>query len=96
MFSKLINIAYAQAQQVDVGSVTNLTIVIKRIMNTAGGLILTISAALFMWAAVQFLSAASEGGKIDKAKTTILYATVGIVVSLIAFSLPNLIVNLLQ
>lgn len=96
MFSKLINIAYAQAQQVDVGSVANLKNVITKIMNTAGGLILTISAALFMWAAVQLLVASGESGKIDKAKTTILYAAAGIVISLIAFSLPNLIVNLLQ
>lgn len=67
--------------------------IVSRIANVAGFVILAISVLMILWAAFLFLTAGAKPDNVTQARTTIIYALVGIVVALLAFALPTMVVR---
>ncbi|MEK7578705.1 MAG: hypothetical protein AAB456_03250, partial [Patescibacteria group bacterium] len=61
-----------------------------------GGIVLTISIIMLLYAAVLFLVAGASETAHTKAKNVLIYAIVGIVVALLAFSVDPFITSILQ
>lgn len=70
--------------------------VARKIANIFGTLILAISVIMILYAAFNFLTAAGDEAKVTTARTTLIYALVGIAVALLAYVLPGLVQTLFR
>lgn len=80
--------------------VTNLeggvTSIVTRVANVAGFIILAISVLMILWSAFLFLTSGGDPTKVGSARSTIIFALIGVAVALLAFALPTMVVNLFQ
>ena len=91
-------LALAQVGQVPGPIITNPTQIselIQKILNWVGGIVMTISLIMLLWAAILFLTAGASETAHGKAKNVLIYAIVGIVVAILAFSVQPLITTIL-
>ena len=56
-----------------------------------GGLVITLSVILILYAAFLYVTAAGDSEKVKQAHQTIIYAIVGIAVAIISWGIPNLV-----
>ena len=92
-------IALAQVGQVPgpiITSPTEIAQLIQRILNYLGGIVMTISLIMLLYAAVLYLTAGASETALGKAKNVLIYAVVGIVVAILAFSVQPFIQNVLR
>ena len=87
----MIPIALAAVNPTDLGGVKTI---IQNIATGFSGIVLAVAAVYLMWGAFKYITAKGEKGSIDTAKSTILYAVIGIVIAAIAYSLPTIIQNI--
>lgn len=68
--------------------------IIARTANFTGSLIIAISVIVLMYAGFKFLTAGEDEEGVTEARKMITGAVVGIIVALVAFSIPVLVVNI--
>lgn len=73
------------------GQQTNLMETLQIIINVALGIIGFIAVAMIIVGGVQYTTSAGDAARVTKAKNTILYGVVGLVIALLAFAIVNFI-----
>ena len=63
------------------------------IINVAIGLIGFIAVVVIILGGVQYTTSAGDAGKVKKAKDTIMYGIIGLVIALLAFAIVNFILG---
>ena len=61
------------------------------IINVVIGVIAFVAVAFIIFGGVQYTTSAGDPGKVKKAKDTILYGIIGLVVSMLAYSIVNFV-----
>ncbi len=69
--------------------------IIALISNFIRGLAFIIAPAMYLWAGFQYLISGGDNKKIESAKKTIIWTTVGIIIILIAGSITSIVRSLL-
>lgn len=88
--------ALAQAPSVpQLETVGGVTSFLDRIVNYLFGIFLVIAVIMIIYAAFLYLTAAGKEDQLNKAKTTIIYAVIAIVVAVVARSLVVLVRNII-
>ena len=70
-----------------------LTEVIKAIINTIIFVVGIVAVIMIILGGIQYSTSQGDPGKVKKAKDTILYGIVGLVVALVAFSIVNFVLT---
>ena len=78
---------------VDNGQGLNLMEVLNLIINVALGVIGFIAVVMIIVGGVQYTTSAGDAAKVTKAKNTIMYGVVGLVIALLAFAIVNFVLN---
>lgn len=73
------------------GYTGNLDDIITKIINVALGIIGTIAVVMIILGGYQYTTSAGDSAKVTKAKNTILYGIIGLVVALLAFAIVNFV-----
>ncbi len=63
---------------------TNIATLMGKVANWATGLLIALSTLFIIFAAFLYVTAGADPGNVDKAKTIIMYAVIGIVVALLS------------
>ncbi len=69
--------------------------IIALISNFIRGLAFIIAPAMYLWAGFQYLVSGGDNKKIDSAKKTIIWTTVGVLIILIAGSITSIVRSIL-
>jgi len=91
-------LALAQVGQVPgpiITSPTQISDLVQKILNWVGGIVMTISLIMLLWAAILFLTAGQSETAHSKAKNVLIYAIVGIAVAILAFSVQPFLTTIL-
>jgi len=72
---------------------TDITIVLDSIITGVIAIIALIAVLFVVWGGVQYLTAAGDEAQVEKAKNTISYALMGLVIAAIAYAAVTLIVG---
>lgn len=72
---------------------TNLMSTLATIINVALGVIGFVAVVMIIMGGVQYTTSAGDAAKVTKAKNTILYGIVGLVIALLAFAIVNFILG---
>ena len=75
------------------GTSDQLPIVIQNILYSVIAFVSIISVIFIVIGGVQYMSSSGDAGKVKKAKDTILYAVIGLIVSALAFVIINFVLN---
>ena len=67
--------------------------ILNTIINVALGVIGFIAVVMIIVGGVQYTTSAGDAAKVTKAKNTIMYGVVGLVIALLAFAIVNFILN---
>jgi membrane-associated HD superfamily phosphohydrolase len=70
-----------------ISSPTDISNIISRTFNWVAGIVMTIALIMLLWAAILYLTAGGSEDRLKRAKTTLIYAIVGIAVGVLAFSI---------
>ena len=73
----------------------NIITILANVLTFISGAVLTIALIMLLWAAILFLTAGASETAHTRAKTVLIYAIVGIVVAVLAFSVEPFIRNFL-
>lgn len=87
--------ASSRSLQVDIGTEQSLIRLITTIMNFAFNIFFAIAAFFLLLAAFDYLTSGGDEKRVGGIKNKLLYAVVGIVLALVARSIPALIGSLL-
>lgn len=66
---------------------------IQVIVNVALGVIGVVAVVMIILGGVQYTTSAGDAGKVKKAKDTIMYGIIGLVVALLAFAIVNFVLT---
>ncbi|MEK7148848.1 MAG: hypothetical protein AAB796_00400 [Patescibacteria group bacterium] len=80
--------------KLNVGTATQVGQLIANIANFMGSLILAISVIVILYAGFRFLTAGEEEEAITGARKMITWGIVGIIVALVAYSIPTLVTSI--
>ena len=75
----------------DPNNVGTLDAMITKVINVALGLIGTIAVVMIILGGYQYTTSAGDASKVTKAKNTILYGVIGLVIALLAFAIVNFV-----
>ena len=75
------------------GQGTNLMTVLQTIINVALGVIGFVAVVMIIMGGVQYTTSSGDAAKVTKAKNTILYGIVGLVIALLAFAIVNFVLT---
>ena len=79
-----------------VGKPGDIMTIAANILGWISGIVFTIALIMLMYAAILYLSAGASETAMSKAKGVLIYAIVGIVIAILAFSIRPFIENLLR
>lgn len=86
-----------KANGCDGSASTNLSDVIITIINSIVGALGLVAVIVIVIGGVNYMTSAGDAGKLEKAKKTILYAAIGLVICALSFAIVNfVIVNILR
>ncbi|MDO8676206.1 MAG: pilin [Candidatus Azambacteria bacterium] len=74
-------------------SPTQIAQLIQKILNWVAGIIMTIAVIMLLFSAILYLTAGGSEERVGKAKSYLLYAIIGIVVAILAFSIQPFLVT---
>lgn len=72
---------------------TELTELIKNIINVVLGVVGIIAVVMMIMGGISFITSQGDAGKVTKARNTILYGVVGLIVALLAFAIVNFVLT---
>lgn len=75
------------------GDETQLTNTMNTIINVVIGVIGFVAVVVIIIGGVQYTTSAGDAGKVKKAKDTIMYGIIGLVIALLAFAIVNFILG---
>lgn len=75
------------------GSKKDMIWYIKTIINVVLGMVGIIAVVVIIIGGISFITSQGDPGKVTKARNTILYGAVGVVVALLAFAIVNFVLN---
>lgn len=75
------------------GSNTDLTDIIKQIINVVLGVVGVVAVVMMIIGGISFITSQGDSGKVTKARNTILYGVVGLIVALLAFAIVNFVLD---
>ncbi len=78
------------------GDSTSIDDVIVGIVNGIVGVLSLVSVIFIVVGGINYMTSAGDAGKIEKAKKTILYAVIGLVICVLAFAIVNFLINILN
>ena len=81
------------AQQAATGDSRDLMFILNLIINVALGVIGFVAVVMIIMGGVQYTTSSGDAAKVTKAKNTILYGVVGLVIALLAFAIVNFILT---
>lgn len=81
---------------VNVTDAPGLATAIGTVATAAAWFITIVSTLVILYGGFMFMTAGDDEEAVGKARKTITWAVVGIVVALLAFTVPNIVVNLLR
>lgn len=73
------------------GNLPNIASIFNPILNLVWGIFFAFSVLMFLIAAFYFFTAQGEADKIKDARNFVIWGAVGVIVAIIAFSLPGII-----
>jgi TRAP-type C4-dicarboxylate transport system permease small subunit len=79
--------------QATTGAQDNLNNRIKAGISTAIGLAGLVAAAFIIYGGIQYSTSSGDASKVSKAKNTIMYAVIGLIVSALAFAIVNFVIG---
>ena len=99
--SSINQVATSAKQQVqqginDAGGTANTTsadTLIKNIVNTMLFLVGVLSVIMIIYGGIQYVISAGDSGKVGKAKNTILYAVIGLIVAILSYAIVNFVIS---
>ena len=71
----------------------DLMTIVSRIINVVIGLVGLISVVMIIYGGIQYTLSAGDSGKVKKAKDTILYGIIGLIIALLAFAIVNFVIG---
>lgn len=77
-------------------STTDISDVIINIINVVVGALGLVAVIFIVVGGVNYMTSAGDAGKIEKAKKTILYAVIGLVVAVLAFAIVNFAIRIIN
>ncbi len=80
-------------EQSATGRQTSLMSTLSVIINVALGVIGFVAVVMIIFGGVQYTTSSGDAAKVTKAKNTILYGIVGLVIALLAFAIVNFILS---
>ena len=89
-------LALAQVPGPIITSPVQIASLLQKVLNFAGAIVLTIALIMLLWSAILYLTAGSSETTHTKAKSVLIYAIVGIVVAVLAFSVIPFVQTVLQ
>ncbi|MBR0432016.1 hypothetical protein IJK16_03410 [Candidatus Saccharibacteria bacterium] len=75
------------------GQKTDLMGSVKGIINVAIGLVGLVAVVMIIFGGFQYTSSAGDASKVQKAKNTIMYGVIGLIVALLAFAIVNFVLT---
>lgn len=75
------------------GQGTDLMDTLQQIINVALGLIGFVAVVMIILGGFQYITSSGDAAKVTKAKNTILYGIVGLVIALLAFAIVNFVLT---
>lgn len=81
------------AQQAATGDNRDLMSILNLIINVALGIIGFVAVVMIIMGGIQYTTSSGDAAKVTKAKNTILYGIVGLVIALLAFAIVNFVLN---
>lgn len=75
------------------GVLPNPDAALKGIINFVIGVIGLVSVGFIIYGGIQYSMSAGDSSKVTKAKNTILYAVIGLIVSVMAFAIVNFVIT---
>lgn len=72
---------------------TDLSEIIVNIITGVVGALGIVAAIVIVIGGVNYMTSAGDSGKLQKAKNTILYAVVGLIISVLAFAIVNFVIR---
>ncbi len=85
--------AESGAQQAATGDSRDLMSILNLIINVALGVIGFVAVVMIIMGGVQYTTSSGDAAKVTKAKNTIMYGVVGLVIALLAFAIVNFILT---
>ena len=92
-------LALAQVGQVPgpiVTSPVEIAALIQKVLNFVAAIVMTIALIMLLWSAILYLTAGGSEERVGRAKNYLIYAIVGIVVAILAFSVQPFLQTVLQ
>ena len=71
----------------------DLTDLIKQIINVVLGIVGIVAVVMMIMGGISFITSQGDAGKVTKARNTILYGVVGLIVALLAFAIVNFVLD---
>lgn len=74
-------------------SATGLMPMIKNVINIVLGIVGVVAVVMMIMGGISFITSQGDAGKVTKARNTILYGVVGLIVALLAFAIVNFVLE---
>ena len=71
----------------------DLTEVVKQIANAVIGVLGIVCVVVMIIGGVNYMTSSGDTSKVEKGKKTILYATIGLAICVLAFAIVNFVIN---
>ena len=75
------------------GTEDNLPIVVINILNAIITVLGLVAVVVIIYGGIQYMTSTGDAGKVKKAKDTILYAVIGLIVCVLAFAIVNFVIK---
>ncbi|MBQ6320893.1 hypothetical protein IJI17_01555 [Candidatus Saccharibacteria bacterium] len=79
--------------QNEFGNTTNVESVVATVINTILYVVGILAVVMVIFGGVQYTTSAGDQAKVTKAKNTILYGLIGLVVAILAYAIVNFVVS---
>ena len=86
--------------KLDVNSLTgqgfadnNMETIVKNVVNTAMTVLAVVSVIMLIYGGYNYTTSGGDASKVTKAKNTILYAVIGLIIALLALAIVNFILG---
>ena len=91
-----LGLAFAQSIPNPVGGVNSFPQLLTNIAKGVSVLIGSLATIMIIWAGILYLTSGGNPQKTQTAKTALIYAVIGIVIALAAFSISQIILGILK
>ena len=93
MYKTITTIAAAKLRTVGGSDDKNLWQNVTDILNAIIFVLGLVSVVFIIYGGVQYISSSGDPSKVEKAKKTILYSCIGLIVSVLAFAIVNFVIS---